>query len=157
MGHTNCSTHYTITTAPIHFDTATEAELLGLQGVGGISANRIINYLKGHRSITKLQQLLELAPQLVVEQFQQFHRLGTWTSEIEEFRDVRPGNLSPKAVPDQKLTAAAKDQPETATNDQPEDLRRELLELKVNMDELRTEMRDSVDGLRAEMKADLRK
>ena len=53
--------------------------------------------------------------------------------------------MSLKAVPDKKQAAAVKDQPGAAPNDQPENLRKELLELNGN-----------VDDRRAEMKADLK-
>ena len=113
--------------APIHLDAATEAELMGLQGVGAASANRILNHLKGHKTITSLQKLLELAPQLVVEQFQNYHKLGTWVSEIEEFRDIRPPGLSPKAAPEDEQAAAVTEELETGTwEDQPGDVHKTM-------------------------------
>ena len=110
---------------------------MGLQGVGGTSANRILNYLKGHRTITKLQQLLELAPQLVVEQFQNFHKFWTWASEIEEFRGLRPADLSPKAAPeDEQATATVRDLQTDTQYDQPDDLRKKMREMRADINKL---------------------
>jgi hypothetical protein len=70
----------------VHLDKAEESDLMGLTGVGATSATRILNFLKAHKSFTKLSQLVGCAPQLDVAQFQLQHQIGTWESEIMEFK-----------------------------------------------------------------------
>ena len=81
----------------LHLDSATEDQLLGIHGVGGSSSKAIIKFLKQHKTFTSLKQLKECAPQLDVEQFRMQHDIGTWTSEISEFRNPA---LSTNDTPD---------------------------------------------------------
>ena len=117
----------------IHLDHADEEQLLGLTGVGGTSATKILNFLKVHKTFTKFQQLQECAPQIVKEAFENAHRIGTWISEIEEFRHIRPADLN-VSVPNQSQAenqdqnkeegasgGAELDNPKTENLEQPKD------------------------------------
>ena len=73
---------------PIHLDSASEEQLISIPGIGGVSAKSIIKFLKVHKTVTTLDQLLSCAPQVQVDKLHQMHSDGTWTSNIAEFKEA---------------------------------------------------------------------
>ena len=97
-----------------HLDSAEEADLLALPGVGQSSVNKIITFRKSGKSFTTLAQLTSCAPQLEVAKFQLLHHEGTWSSNIAEFAVEQPDNIEPGAT--SNVSVSKSEQPKAETN-----------------------------------------